>query len=220
MAVQLPYLASYKNVGLMFDKIASAKVPEAFSQPFLYQTLGLKGKGDRGLIPLLRTLGFIDASGKPTAEYAALKNRSLARIAVAKAIRRAYAPLFEANENAHLLKGEDLRGLVAQVAGTDDDMTGRIVGTLNALLRVADFTGTEEEAGTDESSEEEISSKAGAARGAGGVIDVPGTVALGRTSAGGPLRPEFHYNIQVHLPSNATEEVYLSIFNALRKAFQ
>ena len=37
---------------------------------------------------------------------------------------------------------------------------------------------------------------------------------------GKPLRPEFHYNIQVHLPSNATEEAYLNIFNALRKAFQ
>jgi hypothetical protein len=35
-----------------------------------------------------------------------------------------------------------------------------------------------------------------------------------------PLRPEFHYNINVHLPANGTEDVYLNIFNALRKAFQ
>jgi hypothetical protein len=34
----------------------------------------------------------------------------------------------------------------------------------------------------------------------------------------GGIRPEFHYNIQIHLPSNATEETYLNIFNALRKA--
>ena len=34
------------------------------------------------------------------------------------------------------------------------------------------------------------------------------------------LRTEFHYNIQVQLPSNGTEETYLNIFNALRKTFQ
>ena len=34
------------------------------------------------------------------------------------------------------------------------------------------------------------------------------------------LRTEFHYNIQVVLPSNATEDVYLNIFNAIRKTFQ
>ena len=34
------------------------------------------------------------------------------------------------------------------------------------------------------------------------------------------LRTEFHYNIQVHLPANGTEEVYLNIFNALRRVFQ
>jgi hypothetical protein len=36
----------------------------------------------------------------------------------------------------------------------------------------------------------------------------------------GKFRSEFHYNIQVHLPSNGTEETYLNIFNALRKALQ
>jgi hypothetical protein len=34
------------------------------------------------------------------------------------------------------------------------------------------------------------------------------------------LRTEFVYNIQVVLPSNASEEVYLNIFNAIRRTFQ
>jgi hypothetical protein len=34
------------------------------------------------------------------------------------------------------------------------------------------------------------------------------------------LRPEFHYNIQIHLPGNGTEETYLNIFNALRRTFK
>jgi hypothetical protein len=31
--------------------------------------------------------------------------------------------------------------------------------------------------------------------------------------------PQFHYNIQVQLPANGTEETYLNIFSALRKVF-
>jgi hypothetical protein len=36
----------------------------------------------------------------------------------------------------------------------------------------------------------------------------------------GSLRPDFHYNLKIHLPANGSEEVYLNIFNALRKVFQ
>jgi len=35
MATSLPYLASNKNVLTLFEKIASAKVPDTFSQAFL-----------------------------------------------------------------------------------------------------------------------------------------------------------------------------------------
>jgi hypothetical protein len=66
MPVSLPYLASYKNVGKLFENIASAKAPPKFTHSFLQTTLGIKGVGDRPLIPLLRHLGFIDQSGTPT----------------------------------------------------------------------------------------------------------------------------------------------------------
>jgi len=39
--------------------------------------------------------------------------------------------------------------------------------------------------------------------------------AVERTS----LRPDFHFNIQIHLPANGTEDTYLNIFNALRRTF-
>jgi Family of unknown function (DUF5343) len=73
MPVQLPYLSSYKNVPMLFEKIASAKVPDSFTHAFLQNTIGLKGTGDRPLIPFLRSLGFIDQSGKPLPEYSKLK---------------------------------------------------------------------------------------------------------------------------------------------------
>lgn len=140
MATELPYLSSYRNVATLFDKIGSAAKPAAFTHKFLSETLGLKNSTDRPLIPLLRTLGFIDSANKPTADYNLLKNPAKRAAAIAAAIRRAYKPLFDADENANQLSASDLRGAVAQVAGSDANMTTKIVGTFNALTKAADFS--------------------------------------------------------------------------------
>lgn len=204
MPVSLPYLSSNKNLPTLFQKIQSAKIPDKFNREFLQTTIGLKGSNDRPYIPFLRSLGFIDQSGTPTAQYRLLKSEESAKAAIAQAVRSAYAPLFEADEKAHALPLEKTKGLVAQVAGTDDEMTSRIVSTFNAIAKLGDFGATapaikEKSEAEDEEEAEEKGMTAQRTRG---------------------LRPEFHYNIQVHLPSNATEEVYLNIFNALRKVFQ
>jgi hypothetical protein len=137
MATSLPYLQSYKNLETLFAKIATAKVPDKFTHEFLQKTIGLKGTNDRPFIPLLRTLGFLDTSGTPTAAYRLLKNAATAKAALAAAIRKAYKPLFDADENANALSNEKLKGLVAQVAGTHDEMTSRIAATFNALNKLA-----------------------------------------------------------------------------------
>lgn len=202
MAKELPYLASYKNVEKLFQRIAAAKQPEAFTHKFLQETIGLKSVGDRPLISLLRTLGFLDASNKPTAAYAALRNPTQVKRALVTAIRKAFDPLFAADENAHKLSADTLKGLVAQVAGTDAGLTTKIVGTFNSLVRLADFSETPE------------SEEAGVA----GTPPPPAPPAAPEATA--RLRTDFHYNIQIHLPANASEETYLNIFNALRKVFQ
>lgn len=204
MASSLPYVSSNKNLDTLFSKIAAAKVPDKFTHSFLQQTIGLKGTNDRPYIPLLRTLGFLDASGTPTAAYRQLKNGSTAKGAIAAGVRSAYAPLFESEEAAHGLAADKLKGLVAQVAGTDEGMTARIVSTFIALAKLADFSATVEgdsDEGTPDEREKEPEQEQ-------------------QKQAGKSLRPEFHYNLQIHLPANGSEEVYLNIFNALRKVFQ
>ena len=203
MPVSLPYLSSNKNVGTLFEKISSAKIPPKFNHEFLQTTLGLKSTNDRPLIPLLRNMGFIDQSGTPMAAYAALKGVKH-RATIAQGVHTAYGPLFSADERANELTGDKLRGLVAQVSGTDEDMTARIASTFAALAKLGDFTAEAEpvdEKNKDKETNEE-EEEAGEA---------------GETKK---MRTEFHYNIQIHLPANATEETYQNIFRALRKTFQ
>jgi hypothetical protein len=92
LAKELPYLPSYKNVAKLFQKIDAAKKPEALTTRVLSETFGISGSGDRPLITLMKTLGFLDPSGKPTAQYDFLKNPTEAPFAIASGVRKAYAP--------------------------------------------------------------------------------------------------------------------------------
>jgi hypothetical protein len=208
MAVSLPYLVSYKNLSVLFEKINSAKIPEKFTHNFLLTTIGLKGTNDRALIPLLRNLGFIDPSGTPTPAYRLLKGERQKAV-LADGIKKAYGPLFDADQEANKLSGDRLKSLVAQIAGTDADLTSRIANTFSALTKLADFeapTSDNQDDPKKDSSSDDQTDKA--------IIDTD----RGKSPKG--LRTEFHYNIQVQLPSNGTEETYLNIFNAIRKTFQ
>ena len=103
-----------------------------------------------------------------------------------------------------------MKGLISQVAGADEAMTTRIAATFTNLVKLADFsapskTSKEEEQPPAEETPEEVP-------GGGGR---PGGDRHAKS-----LRPEFHYNIQIHLPANGTEDTYLNIFNAMRKVFQ
>ena len=204
MATELPYLSNYKNVGELFQRIASAKKPESFTTIYLSDTIGLKSSGDRQLITLLKALGFLDTASRPTPEYDQLKNSNRASKAIGAAVKRAYEGLYAANENVHDLSGSELKGLISQVAGSDTGVTSKIQGTFSSLVKLADFS-------ESESAEKPATTPTN---------DKPALVQAERVGKSGVMRPEFHYNIQVHLPANATEETYLSIFNSLRKAFE
>jgi hypothetical protein len=119
-------------------------------------------------------------------------------------VRKAYGPLFDSDEKAWEHTGDKLRSLVSQVAGTDEDMSARIANTFVAVAKLGDFKSVPKE---DQKKDVRESPEAeGEDHG------------IGRKAKG--LRTEFHYNIQVVLPSNGTEETYLNIFNAVRKTFQ
>jgi len=207
MPTALPYVPSYGKIKALFEKVSSAKVPDAFTQTYLAETLGLASSADRPLIPLLRSLGLIDAAGRPSSDYPLLKNAQKAGPTLAAAVRTAYAAVFAANENAHKLNNEELKGLVAQVAGSDDEVTRRTAATFRTLVEIAGAKSFDEQPAHKPEAKEDSAT---------GGDDPPPVKAIPTPIA--PLRSEFHYNIQVHLPSNGSEETYLNIFNALRKA--
>lgn len=214
MAKDLPYVGVPGKISDLFKKIADAKVPDSFTQSYLSDTLGFKGKNDRALIGLLKSMGILDSSGKPTARYRELKNDSSKSRAIGEGVREAYSLLYDSNENAHDLNAENLRGLVAQVSGADKDHVVRITSTLTSLIKEANF---EKLKLNDDSDEQENDEEA--------LVETSASVSAAKKNLQSKSKfsqsnSEFHFNIQVHLPNNGTEETYLNIFNAIREAFQ
>ncbi len=116
-------------------------------------------------------------------------------------ILRLRTTLFEANEKANELTLEVLKGLIVQVTGSDRGIVDQIAKTFNAMAKNADFS---------KPPDADANSKDGdKGAEAGKPPYVPPST----------LRTDFHFNIQVHLPANGTEETYLNIFNALRRTF-
>ncbi len=116
--------------------------------------------------------------------------------------------LYAANESAHELPPDQLKGLVAQVSGTEEAMTKIIAMTFTSLAKLADFSGADEVEEPDKG-EQKYSATS----------DVPpATPYATAPPTPAKFQPEFRFNVEVHLPSNGTEETYLNIFNALRKA--
>jgi hypothetical protein len=210
LAQSLPYLASNKNLGKLFERILTSQRPSVFTHDHLQNIIGLKSTNDRLLIPLLRNLGFLDSSNRPTATFNLLKNGATAKTAIANGIKTAYEPLFRADEKANQLTGEPLKGLISQVSGEDEDAVNRIASTFSALVKLGDFSGVPQPAEKPQQKEEEEQP----------VEEQVEKAIKGKVRATDGLRPDFHYNIQIHLPANGTEETYLNIFNALRRTFK
>ena len=202
MAKDLFYLASYKNVDKLFEKIEQAKAPDVFTNTFLQDTIGLKSTTDRPLINMLKKMGFLDATGRPTEAYGLLKNKGVAKAAIADGVRNVYAPLFEANEKANELSPDDLKGLISQVTGADQSVVKQIFYTFSTLTKSGDFAAAKPDTNKTNGDNN-------------GEPPKPPSPPIPPTG----LRSDFHFNIQVHLPANGTEETYLNIFNALRRTF-
>jgi hypothetical protein len=214
VAQTLPYLSSNKNLSTLFAKVLSAQKPSTFNHTFLQNTIGLKGTNDRPLIPLLRTLGFLDSANVPTPAYDLLKNKATAKGAIAAGIKKAYEGLFKAYEKANELGPSELKGLLSQVSGADESMVDWSARTFGALVKLADFSAPAPASAEEQPDDEEEVVEEGSDK-----VDRLKTKTRQNDASSG-FRPEFHYNIQIHLPGNGTEETYLNIFNALRRTFK
>lgn len=138
----LPYVTATGTLTKMLEKIRSAAVPPTFSQDFVSQTLLMKGGTARATIPFIKKMGLVADDGTPTELYKQFRNEKKSRTAIAQSMKALYAPLFEMNEKVHALPDNELRGLIVEATGGENDsqVTKLTLATFKALKDMADFS--------------------------------------------------------------------------------
>ena len=70
-----PYTSNTASIKQLFSKIHEVGKPTKVTQKWL-ESIGFKSKSDRRLIPMLKTLAFIDGSSALTDRWSAYRNKT------------------------------------------------------------------------------------------------------------------------------------------------
>jgi hypothetical protein len=201
-------MVSSKNLASIFDKIQNAGAPQIFGLDFL-KDLGFTSSNDRGVIKVLRFLGFLDSSGKPQSSYREFMDHTKARAVLASRVRVAYDDLFTSDKNANAQSAEKLKGWFKTKTGASDAVAQKIATTFKMLANYADFTKSKTDAPSSTGTEAPADEKAPDAdkdQSNGKQERLPLSHAFGLT-----------YRIEVHLPDTTNVDTYRSIFRAIRE---
>lgn len=191
-----PYMISNNKISPIINKIQQAARPAKFTQEVL-KNLGFTSTNDRAFIPLAKRLGFLADDGTPTALYDQLKDKTTTKTILATQIKILYSELFAINVEIHKAPEHEIKGAISRVTGKDEDGVNRIYNTFKTLCNNADFSGN---VAVDEPEKEDLPKN----------DDAPLTASLPLTT------PQFHYNIQIHLPATTDISVYNAIFKSLK----
>lgn len=207
MALAQAYLISAKNLTKFLDAIRNAKPPQRFTLQFL-RDLDFKSTNDRLFIPVLKALGFIDATGIPKQRYFDYLDPAQSKVVLAQGIKDAYEDLFRLNLNAQKLPRAEITGKLRSLTqGTiSHAVLGNMVKTFFELAKHADFDKAAPPAVPNPTPED---------------VDQPPQIpqppqAPKSERDSSRHAPTFSYRIEVVLPSSRDRAVYDAIFSSMR----
>jgi hypothetical protein len=200
MADGLPYLLGVKNLDAILEKIKTAGTPPKFTVDFLKTSLGFTSSSDRGVIKILRTLGFLTADGVPTARYNEFRQSSTSGRAMATGLREGWAPIFLADQQAHTKTSTQLKEIFKNVTGKAEAVAEKMATTFKALAPKADFAAPSAPLAVDDTADHSDKETEGGKR-------------TSSTRSGMAL----HHDIHIHLPPSSDVAVFTAIFRALRE---
>jgi hypothetical protein len=203
MTENYPYMIANNKIDQILTKLRQAAEPSKFTHPFLV-TIGFKSTNDRGIIPLLKRLDFINEDGSPTPFYKYLRDQTQWKSILATKIKELYSDLYVINTEIHNASDEELKGAISRVTGKDSKTVLRYFTTFKALTALADFKASKIEKTTKKKETEDTGQE-----NKGPALNPPEDK---------PIKdPQFHYNIQIHLPATTDVSVYNAIFKSIKE---
>jgi len=198
-----PYMQTVGNLDAILAKIKTAGTPAKFTHDFLKTSLGFSSSSDRGVIKVLRQLGFLTSESVPTSRYNEFRQASTSGRAMAVGLREGWAPIFLADQQAHTRSAGEIKETFKNVTGKAESVSEKMASMFKALAAKADFNAVDagvpqpeklrEEKPADEVARPSVDGKRGLGLGVG-----------------------LHNDIHIHLPPTSDVAVYTAIFRAIR----
>lgn len=200
------YLISTKNLNPIMNKIVDGVAPPKFNVDHL-KSMGFSSSTDRGIIPLLKDLGFLSAEGVPLPRYHAYRDRSRNKAVMAEALREAYEDVFHIREVPTAADRSAIEGLFKSKHNSTDKVAQLQAMTFYALLGLADMKAPAASPVLPDASRPDVANEEDNKK---QEAQEPGAPVA-------RLNTELHYTIQVHLPATKDIEVFNAIFRSLRE---
>jgi len=138
--VTVPAIIAINAIPRFLESIRKAGVPEKVDRGYL-KSLGFKNSNDAALVPLFKSLGFLDSGGKPTKvyrEYRAARTEGAKEI-LGAVVRSAYSGLFAMYPDAHRKDDEALANWMRANTDKGESTQTRALKTFKALRDSASF---------------------------------------------------------------------------------
>lgn len=198
-------MMSNNKISSILDNIKSAAKPPKFTHEFL-KKIGFSSTNDRAIIPLLKRLGFLTEDGTPTTFYDELRDATQHQFILADRIKVLYQELFQINTNIHSANEAEVKGAISRVTGKDETTVGRYFNTFKTLVGLARFDGSSSTTSSELQQKPQVVQSEPSAN-----------PEEQKPQKNIKSNPQFHYNIQIHLPATTDISVYNAIFKSLKE---
>jgi hypothetical protein len=188
----------------LLDKIRQVGIPPKASVAWL-KTIGFTSSNDTGLLPILKAIGFTDATTVPTVNWSNFRGSHHKKV-LGEAIKIGYADLFSVYPDASQAANKDLEHVFSISSSAGKQVIQKTIATFKALCECAEFVNTDGH----------IHSNPNVASLAPVVATTP-PAPPGTTVNKGSLSPSVHIDIQIHISAEASTDQIDQIFKSMGK---
>jgi hypothetical protein len=203
----VPALIATGSITRYLEAIRKAGVPQKVDANYL-KTLGFKNSNDGALVPLFKSLGFLDSSGKPTSVFTDYRAADAegAKSVLGMAIKTCYSGLFEVYPDAYRKDDEALSNWMRANTDKGEATQARALKTFKILRDAAVFD------------------QAAPPLGAPVVSGINSNGAAGGSAPVGPVQhmgtrtmPDVTINITLQVAATNDASIYDQFFSSMKK---
>jgi len=193
------YVYAPAHITTILEKIQNTGRPDKLTMPYIKKTWLLKNDQYSAVLPLLRDMDFINASGTPLDAYKKYQNPTLATNVLAEGIKKAYPDLFKAYPNACSISKAVIEGYFKEHTGKTGSVLEKIISTFYALCNLAKFPEAKEI--IKEAEEQKIEERVKEERGISKI----------------QLEPNIQVNIGINIAADTPDDKIKVIFENMKK---